>query len=343
MVDPEPISAEAGRWEVAWPEERPIPPRRSLPPAATVIGWYLDEKKGAWTESTYARQRSGLKVFERWLNCRPLTREMVVAYRDYLAKERNGGFYQLEWTIASSFINWLVRNRWVDPSIIDSISPPPPKKPLYRPPIRDAHYEKLMAHPEVNPMVKWVATIMWATGMALVDAMELRWEDVDLERMVITKARRKTKAFTRPCIIPIDPAGELASGLIERNERSLAHEAARRVFRPDYKRDEWVEPDAYRMKLDNRWKRAWNKARELCGIDKSYSPHCFRRGFVTKLVEGGVNPIIGCAITGHSNPSTFLRYATMDPENVRAEMDRAMAEANLKRLNGAGRNQLLKG
>jgi hypothetical protein len=57
---------------------------------------------------------------------------------------------------------------------------------------------------------------------------------------------------------------------------------------------------------------------------------------VTKLVEGGVNPLIGCAITGHSNPSTFLAYATMDPERVREEMDRALQESAMKAMGRKG-------
>ena len=332
MADP----IQSGSWEIAMPDLGPpqLPPsgEKRLPPAHVVIGWYLEEKKGAWSDSTLARNVTGLKVFERWLNGRPLNRQRMVEYRDYLANYRNGGVTQQEWVIAGGFIRWLVRNRWVDPSVIDSISPPPRKKPPERPPIRDTHYQKLMEAP-INPKVRWLVRLMHHTGLALVDAMGLKSEEVDLEQMVITKARQKTRAFTRPCIIPLDPNGELAQALLEQNERTLGEERRIQAFRPHFKRSEYVDEDAQRMREGNRWKRAWNEARELAGIDRKYSPHCFRRGFVTKLVEGGVNPVIGCSITGHSNPATFMKYATMDPERVREEMERALSEAAMRRIN----------
>lgn len=334
----QPLAIE-GRWEVVMPSQEPAKLKRGvyeLPPAHVVIGWYLAEKKGAWTESTISRTIAALKIFERWLNGRQLSRQTMVDYRDYLAAYRNGGVTQIEWSICRSFIGWLVRNRWVEPNVIESISPPPPKRPPSRPPIRDHHYQKLMDTKGVHPMVRWLVTVMWHTGMALVDAQELRWAEVDLERMVISKVRRKTKAFTRPCIIPVDPSGVLASELIRLNDKSLLDQERIRKFHPEFVRSEYVEPDAARMREHSRWNNAWTEARELAGISPEYSPHCFRRGFVTKLVEGGVNPLIGCAITGHSNPSTFLAYATMDPERVREEMDRALQESAMKAMSRKG-------
>lgn len=337
----QPIAIE-GRWHVVMPDQNPAQIRRGvyeLPPAHVVIGWYLAEKKGAWTESTLLRTITSLKVFERWLNGRQLSRQTMVDYRDWLVGYRNGGVTQIDWQICKAFIGWLVKNKWVEPNVIESISPPPPKAPPPALPIRQDHYDKLVNNPDVHPMVQWLVTVMWETGMALVDAMELRWREVDLKDMVITKARKKTKAFTRPCIIPVDPNGKLAKGLIEKEERAAHFERVIQAYRPEYKRAEWVEPDAYRMREACRWARAWTAARRTVGLSEDYTPHCFRRGFVTKLVEGGVNPIIGCAITGHSNPATFIKYATVDPGFVREEMERALSEAAMKRMNRKGNSQ----
>lgn len=54
--------------------------------------------------------------------------------------------------------------------------------------------------------------------------------------------------------------------------------------------------------------------------ERGYSTHSFRRSFITRLHEKGVDPILMQQLTGHANITNLMRYVEVDPNRV----DRAL-------------------
>ncbi|MEX6779841.1 tyrosine-type recombinase/integrase, partial [Limnospira fusiformis] len=54
---------------------------------------------------------------------------------------------------------------------------------------------------------------------------------------------------------------------------------------------------------------------------EGYSLHSYRRTFITKLYNKGVNTRTIMAITGHKSMSSLQRYIDADPQKIRDAID----------------------
>jgi integrase len=146
----------------------------------------------------------------------------------------------------------------------------------------------------VHPSKRLALWAMWACGLRIEEALELRVGDVDLSsdppRLYVR--RSKTLAGRRTVFIP----GDLAQALME-------HVKGKRP-------DDYLFPSekgpAYRMS-DDRFRIAFYGALRRLGLNKRdpsgrgwiYSPHSLRRGYETALINAGCPAIVVSMLVGH--------------------------------------------
>jgi integrase len=146
----------------------------------------------------------------------------------------------------------------------------------------------------MRPSKRLALWTMWACGLRIEEAIDLRVGDVDLSstppRLYVRKS--KTLAGRRVVFIP----GDLAQALAE-------HVKGRRP-------DDYLFPSekgaAYRMS-DDRFRIAFYGALRRLGLNKRdpsgrgwiYSPHSLRRGFETTLINAGCPAIVVSMLMGH--------------------------------------------
>ena len=310
----------------------PIPARTAIPTLNRAIQEYISELRSmSHSESTIVGARTTLEMFELWLGKRPVSRETVLGFRHHLDTNpkwsgRTSGW---RWSCASKFFDWLVIAGYTQVKIASGIRAPSAKpSKLKKRPIPDHVYQKIM-EVETNETSRWMYCLMWHTGLAIGDAASLQWSEVDMDTATITRVRMKTGANDRPCIIPIHRPGELWSMLVERR-RYMESERERY---PNINGKEYVNPKAWidweSQRIHNRWVFQTTKAAGIVGA--GYSLHSFRRSFVSRMAKGGINPFVGCQITGHKDPKMFQHYVQTDPEFIRYEAERALSEASQRK------------
>jgi integrase len=146
----------------------------------------------------------------------------------------------------------------------------------------------------MRPSKRLALWTMWACGLRIEEAIDLRVGDVDLSsdppRLYVR--RSKTFAGRRVVFIP----GDLAQALVE-------HVKGRRP-------DDYLFPSekgpAYRMS-DDRFRIAFYGALRRLGLNRRdpsgrgwiYSPHSLRRGFETALINAGCPAIVVSMLMGH--------------------------------------------
>jgi integrase len=146
----------------------------------------------------------------------------------------------------------------------------------------------------MRPSKRLALWTMWACGLRIEEAIDLRVGDVDLSsdppRLYVRKS--KTLAGRRVVFIP----GDLAQALAE-------HVKGKRP-------DDYLFPSekgpAYRMS-DDRFRIAFYGALRRLGLNRRdpsgrgwiYSPHSLRRGFETALINAGCPAIVVSMLVGH--------------------------------------------
>jgi integrase len=303
----------------------PLPPLREvvrMPSLFDLAKEFLAERRTELTESSLGRVGYCVKNLELFLAGRPLSRPNLLAYRDHLIRTREGAGGGVEWAGVKQFCSWLVMAGYCRNSPANGIRPPPAKKPVFHPPVMDREYRILLDH-DKDPNSHWLYCLMFHTGMALVDAAGLLWEEVDMERWIIQKVRQKIRNYDKPCVIPVDPCGELATLI---RDRATKRDKDRYLW-PNMPNVEYVHPHAWLDVSNRRFIQRMNGALNKSGLRaRGFTPHSFRRGLITRLANGGINPLVGCQIVGHKDPKMFMSYVDRDPELIRESMGEALTK-----------------
>lgn len=182
-----------------------------------------------------------------------------------------------------------------------------PKPPIKAPPTFEDEERAWAALPETSrPFYQFLAY----TGARTREATQLLKADVDLENR-IAWVRHKTRA-----------------GDIEREPLHLDDEALKIIKAEIEKADQLAKdnPEAKKEyvflnpQTGNPWaspKTVFRRAMKRIGLaDKIKSPHALRHLFVSRLVEGGVHPIVAMELSRHKDPRTFKRYAHNAPNHL---------------------------
>jgi integrase/recombinase XerD len=138
---------------------------------------------------------------------------------------------------------------------------------------------------------RMLLTTMYATGMRVGEAVELRVNDIDSRRMTILVSRGKGN---KQRLVPLAPA--LLTEL--------------RLFWQTHRNPVWLFPS---HKPDRHLsiasvERMCARARARAGLKRRFSTHALRHTFATELLEAGVDLFSIQKILGHRSLSTTAHY-----------------------------------
>lgn len=126
------------------------------------------------------------------------------------------------------------------------------------------------------------------TGLRKSEMLSLRWSDVDLDTGLI-RARANTTKTRKARTVGITPRLRVELEQLQ----LLASDTDARIFN------------------QNDLKRAFGTACRLAGIE-DLRWHDLRHTATTRMIEGGLAPMIVMKITGHTQHATFARYVNAD-------------------------------
>jgi integrase len=161
-----------------------------------------------------------------------------------------------------------------------------------------------------------IVRLLLLTGARRGEALQARWDELDLKVGVWTKPGATTKQKTEHRVPLSAPARQLLSEL-----RAAAEMEREKAGQPI---SDFVFPSrgdtGHRVEIKKDW-------RALCKVASIHGArlHDCRHTFASVLASAGLSlPIIG-ALLGHSNPSTTARYSHLMDDPLRAATERAGA------------------
>jgi site-specific recombinase XerD len=238
------------------------------------------------TQLAYVQQ---ISAFARHFDRSPesLGPEEVRAYQVHLLEERKLAAGSL--SVAAAALRFLykitLRRPWNDDDI------PMPKRPLKLPIVLSPEEVVRFLACVASTKHRAILTTIYASGLRVSEAVQLRPADIDSSRMVLRVDQGKGRK---------DRYVMLSPRLLE-------------VLR-DYWRIEcpkpWLFPGdgAGRHISKNAVEQACQKAHRAAGIDKPVTPHSLRHAFATHLLEAGTDVRRIQLLLGHRSLATTSRY-----------------------------------
>ena len=160
---------------------------------------------------------------------------------------------------------------------------------------------------EVRNLLQWVKpdktqillTTIYAAGLRLSEARQLKISDVDSERMLLRVEQGKG---AKDRYVPL--SARLLPQLREYYRR----------HRPQL----WLFPgsDPQQPLSQRVVQRSCREAQRLSGLAKPTTPHTLRHCYATHLLEAGVDLLTIQRLLGHKHLSTTLRYLHLCPQRV---------------------------
>jgi site-specific recombinase XerD len=238
------------------------------------------------TQLAYVQQ---ISAFARHFDTSPeaLGPEQVRAYQVHLLEERKLAAGSL--SVVAAALRFLykitLRRPWNDDDI------PMPKRPLRLPIVLSPEEVVRFLACVASTKHRVILTTIYASGLRVSEAVQLRPADIDSSRMVLRVDQGKGRK---------DRYVMLSPRLLE-------------ILR-DYWRIErpkpWLFPGdgAGRHISKNAVEQACHKAHRCAGIDKPITPHSLRHAFATHLLESGVDVRRIQLLLGHRSLATTSRY-----------------------------------
>lgn len=222
-------------------------------------------------------------------------------------------------------------------------------RPPHRLPVVLTRAEVLAVLAEMDGTHRTLATLMYGSGMRLLECLRVRVKDIDFARRQITVRQGKGNR-DRATVLPDAATDALrfqldASRLLwDRDRREglagvyLPHALARKYPGTDAQWAwHWVFP-APRPAQDPRTgvtrrhhlaesssQRAIRRAAAKAGLTKRVSPHVFRHSFATHMLEDGADIRTVQTLLGHRNVKTTMIYTHVlqrGPMGVKSPLDR---------------------
>ena len=212
----------------------------------------------------------------------------------------------IEIAVLSHFFNYCIKKNYIDKNPCAGIKKLNELSRLET--LSDDDIQKLI-NGATNKLTKDLITFLILTGCRKGEALNLKWEDVDLKNDVIAIKGTKTR-YDR--YIPISkPLKELLSG-IEKNQDCLY------VFNRNG------------VKLTD-FKRSFHTACRNAGL-KDLRIHDLRHVFASKMVMNDTSLYKTGILLGHRTPNMTQRYAHLKPGELKKEIEKAFGRKSPEEL-----------
>ncbi|PCI76330.1 site-specific tyrosine recombinase XerD [Candidatus Aerophobetes bacterium] len=153
--------------------------------------------------------------------------------------------------------------------------------------------------PSVEPMVRAVIEILYATGIRVSELCSLNWGDVG-ESMIKVQGKGEKERMV--------PIGKLALHALSLYQKTYK-------VKPTGRNALFLSKRGLRASRQSIWHLV-KKCIKAAGIEKNISPHCFRHTFATHLLQAGADLRVIQDFLGHSDISTTERYMHLSMKKV---------------------------
>ena len=155
-----------------------------------------------------------------------------------------------------------------------------------------------------NRMLPLVIAFLLLTGCRKREALDARWEHVDLERGVLT--------------VPLSKSGRPRHVPLSRAARDVICEARRLAAElPGFEaaQNPWIFPNPKTGRPFTKMQTGWERARRLAGLE-GLRIHDLRHSFASALVNRGMTLYDVKEALGHASMVTTQRYAHLAPQRL---------------------------
>ncbi len=262
--------------------------------------------------STIIDKRRSIKIFTDYLGPQNFNREVVERFvKDLHEIDWMPGTRWLVGQHVAAFLKFLWDSRRIDDDWCRGIKWP--EKPAQQPrPIYTPEEVKALVELAGDRPVGFILLLAYNSGLAISDACNLLWKEIDLEKLIIKHARNKTGV---EAIIPIKFGSALHAAIERQRQDSIA---AFGQATGDYPVCRWSHNNKHSF---------YTLFKRLCaqaGI-KYRSFHSFRATMATDLVNSSTPLNVSLKVLGLRSVNQLMAYATTPPESIRTHMEKLRA------------------
>jgi integrase/recombinase XerC len=192
-------------------------------------------------------------------------------------------------------------------------------KPAY---LTEEMLEKILPYIS-NEIVRDVVITTFYTGMRRGEVVQITWQDVNLQKEVLTIGSDTFQTKTRKQrVIPIHPKvkallmKKVKSKKIKVKNNEGDGNELNVVQLPNKKQYVFCKSSGYCFTADY-VSRQFKKACRKAGIDEAIHYHSIRHGSITRMIVNGANLPTVQRVAGHANIQTTMMYTHIDMENMR--------------------------
>jgi integrase len=211
----------------------------------------------------------------------------------------------------SPIFNWAVSQGYMEQNPVTKsvrFKPAPVRKKKFS----NEESERLFQYlRKSNPDLYYLCSFLLRTGLRVMDALELKWSDIDFEAGVIYfedhKSRRADEEF------PITPG-------LHTLLKSMPRE---------------YEPRVFRWKTTSTVNRVYSRIRRKLKLHEDLTMHALKRTYATMLSEAGVPVSAARILAHHKDYKTTLTYYT-DHEREYLRKQASLIDPEIEKVTGAG-------
>lgn len=155
-----------------------------------------------------------------------------------------------------------------------------------------------------NRLLPYIVAFLLLTGCRKREVLDARWENIDLERGLLTIPLSKNG---KPRYVPLSPAVQ--------NILLSAKALVVSLMGSEQAANGWVFPNPKTRKPFCKMQSGWMRARRLAGLE-GLRVHDLRHSFASALVNRGMTLYDVKEALGHSSVVTTQRYAHLAPQRL---------------------------
>lgn len=302
----------------------PTQPNATLAPTcATWTAEYQAQKSPNWSENYKRSVEYELRRFALFVGQREIDGRVIHEFQaEQFQREAKPRTLDCTMRAAQQFLKWCEEMGYLTKKYSSLIKPVKvPKEDPVR--FTAEQYEKVKELAKGTSL--YYATIMaYRTGARSSDTCLLKWENVDMENLVITYVPFKTRKTGAKAVCPFQAGGDLHEVLKELRQSN-------RSISPLW--DQYVCPELAMQcprggtydQGNDMTKRPFKNlcCKAGCG---HLSFHKLRNSFISRLINGNVPFEQASQLTGLTSYATFLGYAKPDIETLRKAIKQADVE-----------------